>query len=335
VSNFNSIYQELEQGIYQPIYFLHGEEPYYIDQISDYIEKNAIDESLRDFNQSILYGKEISMMQVITEAKKYPMMGERQVVIVKEAQNIKEKELEDLEKYVINPLSSTILVICYKYKKLDKRKKISNLLSKHTVFFESEKIKDYKIADWIVDYVKGKPYKVTPQSCILLSEFLGNDLQKIVNELNKLMITIPQGSEITPAIIEKYIGISKDFNNFELHKALGERNVLKCNQIINYFAANPKNNPPIVTIMSLHSFFTKILLYNYSPDKSEKAIAPVIGVHPFLVKEFATAARFYDIKRTVQAIHYLREYDLKSKGFDSGSLSEGDLLKELIFKLLH
>jgi DNA polymerase III subunit delta len=335
VSEVNSIIQDLKQGKYKPIYFLSGEEPYYIDIISDYIENNAINESLRDFNQSILYARDLPLTQVISEAKKFPMMGDKQLVIVKEAQNYKDKDLEDLEKYLLNIQTSTILVFCYKYKKLDKRKAICKKIAEKGVFFESEKIKDWKIADWISDYIKGKPYKITPQSSLLLSEFLGNDLQKIVNELNKLMITLPEGSEITPLIIEKYIGISKDFNNFELQKAIGERDILKCNKIINYFAANPKDNPPIVTISILHSYFTKLLLYNYTTDKNEKTIAPIIGVHPFLVKDYANAARFFDIKRSVHAIYLLREYDLKSKGYNSGNLSDGDLLKELIFKILH
>jgi DNA polymerase III subunit delta len=328
-----AILAELRKGNFRPVYFLSGEEPYFIDQISDFIEDYAIDASLRDFNQSVLYGKDVSVQQIITEAKKYPMMGERQVVIVKEAQHI--KNIEELDSYISSPLSSTILVVCYKYKTLDKRKSFGKNLGQKAVTLESPKLKDYQVPDWINQYLKEKPYKISQPATILLTEFLGNDLSRIANEISKLMITLPAGSEITPAVIEKYIGISKEFNNFELQKALAVKDVLKCNRIINYFAASPKDNPMVVTISSLFSWINKIILYHYCPDKSEKAVASAIGIHPFIVKEYAQAARLYDIRKSVAVVSYLREYDLKSKGVGSAAVSDGELLKELIYKILH
>jgi DNA polymerase III subunit delta len=328
-----SILSDLKQKNYKPVYFLSGEETYYIDQISDYIEDKVLDEADKSFNLTVLYGKDVDASTIMTEAKRYPMMGQYQVLIVKEAQNV--KDIEKLELYLDNPLSSTILVICYKYKTIDKRTKFSKVIGSKGVFLETKKLYDYQLGDWINGFMKDKSCSISPKATMLLAEFLGTSLSKIANELDKLMLNLPAKTEISPAHIEKFIGISKDFNNFELQKALGTRDILKSNQIINYFANNPKANPMVVTISSLFSYFSNILSFHYAPDKSEKGIATQLKINPFFVKEYVAAARHYDIRKTVEIISYLREYDLKSKGVGAASISEEGLLKELIYKILH
>jgi DNA polymerase III subunit delta len=328
-----SILSDLKQKIYKPIYFLSGEETYYIDQISDYIEDKVLDEADKSFNLNVLYGKDVDVQTIITEAKRYPMMGQYQVLIIKEAQNV--KDLEKLEQYLENPLNSTILVICYKYKTVDKRTKFSKAINAKGVLLETKKLYDNQLGDWIMGFMKDKPCSISPRASILLAEFLGANLSKIANELEKLMINIPAKTEIGPEHIEKYIGISKDYNNFELQKALGNLDVLKANQIINYFGNNPKANPLIVTISLLFNFYSNILNFHYAEDKSERNIASLLKVNPFFVKDYVAAARNYNIRKTVEIIGHLREYDLKSKGVGSANVPDEALLKELIFKILH
>jgi DNA polymerase-3 subunit delta len=330
---FNDILSDLKKKTYKPVYFLSGEEPYFIDRISDFIEKKVLDEAEREFNQTILYGRDTDVGTIISEAKRYPMMSDKLVVIVKEAQNI--RNIEDLDGYINNPLDSTLLVICYKYKTLDKRKAFPKTVAKKGVLFESKKLYDNKIPDWISNYLKEKKYTVTPKSTQLLSEFLGNDLGKIVNELDKLMISLPPGTEITPDHIQQNIGISKDFNSFELNEALSKRNIVKANQIVNYFAANSKEHPLIVTIASLNSHFVKLLRYHFLEDKSKDAVAKAMGVHPFFVSDYISGAKNYSLDKIKSIVGYLREYDMRSKGVDNASADEGDLMKELIWKILH
>ena len=330
---FNDILSDLKNKKYKPIYFLSGEEPYFIDKISDFIEKKVLEEAEREFNQTILYGRDTDVGTIIGEAKRYPMMSDKMVVIVKEAQTI--KDIEELEAYVKNPLDSTILVICYKYKTLDKRKSFPKTVAKKGVLFESKKIYDNKIPDWIESYLKGKKYSVTPKSSQMLTEYLGNDLGKIVNELDKLMINLPAGTEITPDHIEQNIGISKDFNSFELNDALSKKNKVKANQIVNYFAANSKEHPMPVTIASLNSFFVKLLRYHFLEDKSKESVARALGVHPFYVNDSINAAKNYPPQKIKTVVSNLREYDMRSKGVDNASADHGELLKELVWKILH
>ena len=330
----NQILQDLKNKVYHPVYFLTGEETYYIDVISDYIEKNVLDETEKDFNQSILYGKESDLTTIINEAKRYPMMANHNVVIIKEAQHLS-RELDKLETYLENPTPTTILVFCYKYKKIDGRKKFGKTLKKKAVFLETKKLYDNQIPDWISSYLKKKNYPITPQAALLIAEFLGTDLGKVVNELEKLTINIPEGNEITPDTVEKNIGISKDFNNFELNKALGTKDVLKANKIIYHFSKNERDHPLVVTIGLMYSFFTNILKFHYTKDKSRNNIASVLRVSPFFVGEYEVAARNYSIKKSVKIIEYLRDYDLKSKGVNNASASNSELLKELVFKILH
>ena len=331
---FEEIYSSIKKQKYAPIYFLMGEESFYIDKITDYILANALPESERDFNQTIFYGKDADIANIIDTARRFPMMATRQLVVVKEAQVLKNIEL--LDSYIKNPLKSTILVINYKYKSLDKRKLFTKNVAQFGILFESKKIYENQLPDWIAQYASSLKLKIDTKASILLAEFLGNDLSKISNELDKLSINIPQGNTITANEIEQNIGISKDFNNFELQNALGKKDVVKANQIINYFSTNEKNHPIFVTIALLYSYFSKILKFHFLKNKTnDKLIASAIGVNPFFVKDYKSAAKRYNPRKVVSIIKLLREYDLKSKGIGNVSSKNGDLLRELIFKTLH
>lgn len=336
------IIKDIKARKFKPVYLLHGEEPYYIDQIIHYMEDHILNDMDKGFNQTILYGKDTDMATVMNSAKRYPMMSDFQLIIVKEAQELKwAKETEGNSKtaeFVLNyfekPLPSTILVLGYKYANFDKRKKIYKAIDKNGVVFQSDLVRDYKLAQWIDDLVKEKGYKIAPQASALMAEYLGADLSKIANEVDKLLLNIGKEVTIDIDLIQKNIGISKEYNVFELQKALAVRNVLKSNQIINYFADNPKANPMVMVMANLSSYFAKILKYHYLPNKGDAA--KELGVNPFFVKDFETAARSYSLPKTFEIISLMREYDLKSKGVDStGNTSDGELLKELLFKILH
>lgn len=332
--NFDQIITDLKNKIYNPVYFLSGEEPYYIDKISDFIEKNVLPESEKTFNQLVHYGKDTDITNLINTARRFPMMSNQQVVMLKEAQNI--KEIEKLVHYVENPLKSTLLVIAYKYKKLDKRTKLYKALQKNAVFFESSKLYDDKIPAWIHDYLRKRNYELEPGVGQSLTDFLGNDLSKIVNELEKLIIVLPEGSrKITAVLVEKNIGISKDFNNFELQRALTRKNSLKANRIILYFCNNPGNNPLTLTLVSLYIFFSKVLLYHFTKDKTRTHVASILKVNPFFVQEYQLGARSYSPRKLTNIISLLRDYDLRSKGVGNATMSDCELLRELIYKILH
>nr|WP_299068409.1 DNA polymerase III subunit delta [uncultured Allomuricauda sp.] len=333
MDSVKEIVANINQGNPKPIYFLMGDEPYYIDKISKYIADNVLTEEEQGFNQMVLYGRETSVDEVISNAKRFPMMAEYQVVIVKEAQHLS-RSIENLNAYVENPQPTTILVFCYKYKKLDKRKKLYKSILKTGELFESKKLYDNQVADWIRKILNGKKYKISPKACMLLVEFLGTDLSKISNELDKLMIVVPETIEITPELIEQHIGISKDFNNFELKKALGERNVGKATRIINYFSQNPKDNPFVVTITLLNTFFTQLLQYHGLKDHSPGNVAKALGVNPYFVNEYTVAAKNYPMRRVSSIISNLRQLDLKSKGVGASNLTQADLLKELLTKIV-
>lgn len=330
---YEEIIGNLQKKIYHPIYFLMGEETYFIDKISDYIAGNVLTDAEKGFNQTILYGKDLEPNTIIGNARRFPMMANYQVIIVREAQNI--KKIEELEPYVKSPLNSTVLVINYKYKTLDKRKTFTKLLDQKGVLFESKKIYDNQLPNWISTYLKQLGYTISPQAVAMISEYLGADLSKVANELDKLIISLPAGSQITPDQIEKNIGISKEFNVFELQNALGERDLLKANRIINYFGANQSGNPGPVVISSLFGYFSKILNYHFLEDKSQNNVAAVLGVHPFFVKTYVAAAKNYSIKKLVEIVSILREYDMKSKGWENFSASPADLQREMIYRILH
>jgi len=332
-ASFDHIISNLKNQIYHPVYLLFGEESFFIDEISDYIEKNVLSEQEKEFNQSVVYGKDAKVPAIISMAKRYPMMANYQVLIVKEAQEL--DDVEDFLPYVENPLTSTLLVLCYKYGKVDKRKAFYKTVDKTGIAFESPRIYDNKIPDWIESYVGKIGYTITQKANYMLLEFLGNDLSKIVNEIGKLTINIPRGSQITEDYIERNIGISKDFNVFELQKALGKKDVYKANQIIRYFAANPRENPLVKVLPILFSFFSKILLLHYIEDKSRNGAASALSVNPFFIQDYQAAARNYPPAKVIQVISLLREYDLKAKGVDNVSASDGDLMLELVFRILH
>ena len=339
---YDKILLDLKNKIYHPVYFLCGDEPYYIDLISDYIEKNVLSDNEKEFNQSILYGKEVDVSTLISYAKRYPMMSNHQVVIVKEAQDIKgliakesKEEKNYLLDYVQNPQKATILVFCYKYKTLDRRTKSGKELEKKALVFESKKLYENKIPEWISDYVSTKGHRINSRAAALMAEYLGNDLSKISNELEKLFLNVHPGAEIDLNLVENNIGISKEFNIFELNTALGRRNILKANQIINYFGANQKNNPLVLTIPQLHSYFLKVLTYHRLPVKTRNEVAGALGVNPYFVGDYESAAKVYSEEKVISVISLLRDYDMKSKGVNSPYMSEGTLLKELIYKILH
>lgn len=327
------IVNNIRQGNIKPIYFLYGEEAYYIDKISEYIGNKILTEEERGFNQVVLYGKESSIDDIVGNAKRYPMMAERQVVIVKEAQHLS-RTIERLSGYADNPQLTTVLVICYKYKKLDKRKALYKSIKKCGVVFESKKLYDNQVSDWIRKTLLSSGYSISHKAALMLVEYLGTDLSRINNELEKLRLVLPPKSEITPVQIEEHIGISKDYNNFELKKAIGERNVLKATKIVTYFAQNPKDNPFVLTVTLLHSFFSQLLQYHGLNDHSPKSVASALRINPYFVSEFQTAAKNYPMKKVSNIISNLREMDLKGKGVGAANVNQADLLKELLVKII-
>ena len=328
------IVNDIRGGTIKPIYFLMGEEPYYIDKLCDYIEQNILTEEEKGFNQSILYGRDVTIEDIISTAKRYPMMADRQVVIIREAQDLI-RTIDKLETYAENPMPSTVLVFCYKYKTLDKRKKVTKLIAKNGVIFESKKLYENQVGEWIKRVLAGKKYSIEPKASAMLVEFLGTDLSKINNELEKLQIILPIGSAITPKDIEENIGFSKDFNVFELRKALGERNQLKAYTIAENFAQNPKDNPIVVTTSLVFNFFIQLLKYHGLKDKNPKNVAAVLGVNPFFLKEYDVALKNFPMKKVSQIVAALRDIDVKSKGVGANALSQSDLLREMLYKIFN
>jgi len=324
---------DLKAKKYNSIYFLAGEETFYIDLISDYIEKNILDEAEKGFNQTVMYGRDVEIGALISAAKQFPMMSENTVIIVKEAQDL--KKIEELKSYVDQPLNSTLLVLCYRGKKIDKRKALYKSLQKNGLYFESNKLYENKIPEWIKGYLRAKDYTIGNKASAMLTEFLGTDLSKISGELDKLCILAPKGSEINAELVEENIGISKDYNNFELQNAVMNKDVLKANRIIKYFEANPRNNPIVVTLSVLYNLFSKVLIYHALNDKNPQSVAKSLGVNPYFVKDYQKAAQTYNLKNSVQALDLLRNADMKSKGYNNPSTSQADLLRELVYKLCY
>ena len=338
---FEQILGDLKKKIYHPVYFLQGEEPYYIDQLSDYIEQNILNESEKEFNQTIVYGRDLDIITLVSYARRYPMMSNYQVVIVKEAQDMKSlfnKQKDDKDpfiEYLLKPTASTLLVFCYKYNKIDKRMKVSKTIDKSSVLFDSKKIYDDQLPSWISKYCFSIGLKINPKATQMIAENLGNDLTKITNELTKLSINIKAGQEISPEIVEENIGVSKEFNIFELQKAIGTRNVLKAFRISDYFAANLKNNPMVLTIPQLYSYFMKVLTYHQLEDRSTNNAASVLGINPYFLSDYMKAAKEYSQTICIRNISFISDYDLRSKGVNNSSTDEGALLKELVYKILH
>lgn len=338
---FEAIVQEIKLKKFRPVYFLCGEEPYFIDTIADLIEQNALAEEERDFNQTILYGQDTDTGNILANAKRFPMMADKQVVIIKEAQNVRDLISKDEEKtahllnYIQNPQPSTILVFCYKNKTLDKRTALAKALDKHAVLFVAEKVRDYKLAEWVTNYLTQKGYRITPKASILVSEFLGADLSKIANEFDKLFINVPPGQVIDEALVEKYIGVSKEYNIFELNNALGKRDALKAYKIVDYFSRNLKNYPLVMTMSTLYGYYTKLLLIHTLADKSDRNVASTLGINPYIAKDYIAAARLYPYAKLRYIIGYLREADMMSKGIEYPALSEKEIMNELVYKILN
>jgi DNA polymerase-3 subunit delta len=334
MNEIKSIVSDIKSGNIKPIYFLMGEESYYIDKISDFIEDTILDEAEKGFNQIVMYGRDVTIEEIVSSAKRYPMMAEKQVIIVKEAQDLS-RNIEKLVSYAENPQPTTVLVFNYKYKKLDKRKKLHKAIAKSGLIFESKKLYENQVSDWIRRVLGGKNYQIEPKAAQMLVEFLGTDLSKINNELDKLVTILPKDTIVSPEHIEENIGISKDFNNFELRKAVGEKQVLKANRIINYFAENPKNNPLVMTISLLNSFFTQLLQYHGLASKDKFTVAKSLGVNPYFVGDYVNAAKNYPMRKVSQIIGFLRDADVKSKGVGANGMPQSDILKELLFKIMH
>ena len=326
------IINDIKAGNIKSIYFFMGEEPYYIDKLVEFIEKSILTEDEQGFNQSVLYGRDTTIEDIISTAKRYPMMAERQVVIVKEAQDLV-KTIDKLESYAENPQPTTVLVFAYKYKVLDKRKKLIKTLAKNGLVFESKKMYDNQVGTWLTRVLQGKKLTIEPKAAAMLVEFLGNDLSKIANELNKLEIILPKGSVITANLIEENIGFSKDFNVFEFRKAIGEKNQIKSYQIANYFAQNPKDNPLVVTTSLVFSFFLQLLQYHGLKDKNPAKVAAVLKVNPYFLKDYDIALRNYPMRKVSAIVATLRDIDIKSKGVGANALPQGDLLKEMLFHI--
>ena len=333
------ILRRLGENEYAPIYFLYGPEVFYIDQITGLIEENALTESQKGFNQIILYGKDVSITDILNNARRYPMMSERQVVIIKEAQDIEDFNIQEsqdlLSAYVQNPLPSTILVFAYKNKNLDKRRTFFKVLEKHAIIVESKKLYDTQLPDWVLKYITEKGHEVDVGAIQMLVDYIGNDLERLSNEIDKILINYKGKTVISPGIVQKYVGISKDYNAFELQRAIAVKDVVKANRIVNYFSANTKANPVIPVIALIFNFFSKILIIHKSSDKGHARLAKLTGVNPYFIREYIHASNNYPIGKVIQNIHYIREADLRSKGVGVGSVRESEILKELVYKILH
>ncbi len=333
---YQDILKSLKKGEFKPVYFLHGTEPYFIDVISDYVEKNVLSESEKAFNQTIFYGKDVNHLAIVDTARRFPMMAPRQVVVLKEAQEM--KSLKELKTYLEKPAETTLLVICHKHKKFNLNSAFGKLLKKNAVVFESKSLYDNQVPDWIQQYLRGKKLKISHEASVLIGEYLGTDLSKVANELDKLAINLEAGTEITRQHIEENIGISKDYNVFELQKALGQKDILKANRIVNYFASNPKKNPLPMVTGSLYNYFSKIYMLKALRNAPDPEIMKALNLRSaFFLKEYRLAVRHYPLPEVEKVLDLLKEFDLKSKGvgYISTGKQEGELLKELVWKILH
>ncbi len=332
---YEDILKELKNKQYRPVYYLMGEEPYYIDLIADYIAAHVLTDDEKEFNQTVVYGPDTDMANIVNAAKRYPMMAEHQVVIVKEAQAL--RGLDELSYYLRKPQPTTILVFCHKHGALDRRKKIAAEIEKNGILFESKKMKESQLPAFITSYIKRRKLDIEPKAVSMLADFVGTDLSRLAGEIEKLIITLPKKqTRITPAQIEQNIGVSKDYNNFELRAALVEKDVLKANRIVKYFEENPKTNPIQMTLSLLFGFFSNLMLAYYAPDKSEQGIASFLGLKsPWQSREYMLAMRRYSGVKTMQIIGEIRYADAASKGVGNSSASNSDILRELVFKILH
>ncbi len=338
-ANAKKILSALREGKFAPVYVLQGEETFYIDLIADYIEANALGESERGFNQVIVYGKDANVATILTHAKRYPMMSERQVVIVREAQ-----EIPDLQKemgarlmldYVSNPTPSTILVLCHMHKALDKRRELGKKIDKLTVSAVFKKPYENQLPDFIQSYVTDKGYTIEDPAVSVLCEYVGNDLKRLANELDKVMITIPAGEKINATHVMEQVGISREYNIFELQKALVRKDPVQANRIVNYFESNTKKNPMIPAVAYLYSFYSKLLIASTSDQSSGQSLVSTLKISPYAARDYTTALQFYNPPQLVNCIKAIAEADLKLKGVNSSAIGEGQILRELVYTLIH
>lgn len=320
-----------------PIYFFHGEEPYFIDLAVKALENDFLEEDEKAFNQTVVYGKDTTYREVLSLARQFPMMGDKQVIIVKEAQDLKltENESNAMEAYIQNAVPSTVLVFAHKHKKLDSRKKVTKLLEKSGALFLSESVKENQLPKWIADECIKLSIKTAPNISHLLAEYLGNDLSRIANELNKLKIILKQGDILDGTMVENHIGISKEFNVFELQKALGTKNANAAFKIAHFMGKNPKNNPFVMMLANLYSYFSNIIIYNTMAGQPPQVIASQMGINPYFIKDYAEAARLYPLKHSTRVISILREFDMKGKGLGAVNMTEAELIKELVYKIIN
>lgn len=334
--SYQAIIKDVKKKQFAPVYFLHGPETYFIDLVADTIEDKALAEHEKAFNQTILYGKESTHLQIVDAARRFPMMAERQLVILREAQEM--RSLKDLLSYIEQPTPTTVLVICHKHKRLNLNSKFGKAVKAKTVLLEAKSLYDNQVPDWIADYLRSKKLKAGPAASDLLAEYLGSNLSKVANELDKLALNIPEGADVTEQLIEEHIGISKDYNVFEFQKALGQRDVKKANRIVQYFIANPRKNPMPVVIGSLYNYFSKVYLFHSVARATEQEILKTLGLRSsFFLREYRAAARQFPLSKTQEVIHLLRQFDLKSKGvnYNATGKPEGELLKEMTWRILH
>lgn len=332
---YESIMSELKNGIYRPVYYLMGEEGFFTDRITEYIIENALDEVERDFNLTVFYGLETDMDTVVTAAKRFPMMAERQVVVVKEAQMI--KNTDALLYYLQMPQPTTVLVFAHKNGSLDKRKKIATELEKCGIVLDSKRMRDEQLPQFINACLKEKGLVADSKPVLMIRESIGADLSRIAGEIDKLAIALPQGDNVVTAeMVEEHIGISKEYNNFELQNAIVNKDVCKANKIINYFAANPKKNPIQMTLALLFSFFSNLMMSYYSPDKSERGIADFLGLkNSWGVGDYVKAMRNYRAMHVMEVLHLIRVADARSKGADGPQVPDGEIMRELLFRIMH
>jgi len=343
IAAVDTLLKDIRNKRIAPVYLLHGDEPFYLDRVADELEKVAVPVAERGFNQFVLFGKDADVGTVINYARRYPFMAERQLVLVKEAQQlagINDKSAQTLlEDYALNPLASTILMLCFTKEEgksgLDERKSWVKAFGKHGKLLGVKKLYDNKVPDWVGEYCRERGAKVSPKVCQLLADHIGNDLKRLSGEIDKILINLPVNAEIDSATVERFVGISKEYNVFELQKALVARDVLKANRIVDYFARNPKDNPLVVILAQLFGYFSKVILVQASPDQSDRALAPILGINPFFVKDYLSAARTFPLAKVADIIHAIRRADAQSKGIDAPTLSEGDILRELVFAVLH
>ena len=332
--SLKDIINDILNGKIAPIYFLMGEEPYFIDLITDTLEKNVLTEEEKDFNMTTIYGADSDIATVINASRRFPMLADKQLIIVKEAQML--SELDKLEFYTKSPSLSTVLVINYKYKKYDTRKKLIKDIQDKGIVFESKKIYEDKVPDFILSYIKPKGYSIDGKAALMLANYIGNNLSRLTGEIDKLIVRLGDNKKITSDIIEGNIGISKEYNNFELLKAIINKDLYKANLICSFFAKDPKNNPFVLTLSVLFSYFSNLMLAYYSKDKSENGLAQELNLRSsYAARDYLIGLKNYRAIKTMEIISLLRSYDAKSKGYEANNISENELLRELIFKITH